>query len=259
MMEAKNKANRTISELNREVVAERGKMEEEWRRKEEQLQNSLLEVEGREQQWQEERAEVLAEVQRLKAEASRMVAILAMETEEENLSEERKLSLGQEVYSLQLVVDMRSGEVRNLRQQLAVANQQLECMDSLRGQLDKANARLDDLQAQVFNKNAIEKQLSQEKSQLELSVDSSNKAVERMSQNVEELQWRIRNNFDLPVQVAGEGGRAVEQRTPTTSPVSPGQHMSSMRNRPQSTPLPERRLDGSPKKASLFSVSQAMT
>ena len=26
---------------------------------------------------------------------------------------------------------------------------QLECMDSLRGQLDKANARLDDLQAQV--------------------------------------------------------------------------------------------------------------
>merc|ERR1719220_1045161 len=259
MMEAKNKANRTISELNREVVAERGKMEEEWRRKEEQLQNSLLEVEGREQQWQEERAEGLAEVQRLKAEAARMVAILAMETEEENLSEERKLSLGQEVYSLQLVVAMRTGEVRNLRRQLAVANQQLECMDSLRGQLEKANARLDDLQAQVLNKNAIEKQLSQEKSQLELSVDSSNKAVERMSQNVEELQWRIRNNFDLPIQVAGEGGRAVEQRT--TSPVSPlipGQHMSSMRNRPQSTPLPERRLDGSPKKASLFSVSQAM-
>ena len=76
-----------------------------------------------------------------------------------------------------------------------------------------------------MNKNAIEKQLSQEKSQvvrnnfksffdyfylcltqlyllqLELTVDNSNKAVERMSQNVEELQWRIRNNFDLPVQV----------------------------------------------------------
>ena len=53
----------------------------------------------------------------------------------------------------------------------------------------------------MLNKNAIEKQLSQEKSQLEQSVDSSNKAVERMSQNVEELQWRIRNNFDLPIQV----------------------------------------------------------
>ena len=115
------------------------------------------------------------------------VAILAMEAEEENLSEEKKLSLGQEVkflynlqsysfqdsflctysivfkgwdsflvifysfeeknfdfqsfrslsvfilrsmlfsqvYSLQLVVDMRTGEVRSLRQQLAVANQQV--------------------------------------------------------------------------------------------------------------------------------------
>jgi len=274
MMDAKNEANRTISELNREVVAERGKLvaeqqarssqlEEEWRGKEERLQRSLLEIEGREQQWQEERAEVLAEVQRLKAEASRMVAILALEAEEENISEEKKLSLGQEVYSLQLVVEMRSGEVRSLRQQLAVANQQLECMDSLRGQLEKANARLDDLQAQVLNKNAIEKQLSQEKSQLELSVDSSNKAVERMSQNVEELQWRIRNNFDLPVQVAGEGGIGGDQqsKSPATSPaspVSPGQHMSGMRNRPQSTPLPERRVDGSPKKGSMFSVSQAM-
>jgi len=272
MMDAKNEANRTISELNKEVVAERGKLvadqqalssklEEEWKVKEEKLQKSLCEVEGRERQWQEERAEVLAEVQRLKAEASRMVAILAMEAEEENLSEEKKLSLGQEVYSLQLVVDMRTGEVRSLRQQLAVANQQLEVMDSLKSQLEKANARLDDLQAQVMNKNAIEKQLSQEKSQLELSVDSSNKAVERMSQNVEELQWRIRNNFDLPVQVAG--GEVVKRgsqslTTSPVSPVSPSQHMSSMRHRPQSTPLTERRLDGSPRKTSLFSVSQAM-
>merc|ERR1719402_1053988 len=97
MMDAKNEANRTISELNKEVVAERGKLvadqqalssklEEEWKVKEEKLQKSLCEVEGRERQWQEERAEVLAEVQRLKAEASRMVAILAMEAEEENLS-----------------------------------------------------------------------------------------------------------------------------------------------------------------------------
>ena len=63
MMDAKNEANRTISELNREVVAERGKLvaeqqarssqlEEEWRGKEERLQRSLLEIEGREQQWQ---------------------------------------------------------------------------------------------------------------------------------------------------------------------------------------------------------------
>ena len=81
----------------------------------------------------------------------------------------------------------------------------------------------------MLNKNAIEKQLSQEKSKLELSVDSSNKAVERMSQNVEELQWRIRNNFDLPIQVSSliscsilttgvEGGRRGGQRRGSAEP-----------------------------------------
>ena len=30
-------------------------------------------------------------------------------------------------------------------------------------------------------------------------MSESNKMAERMSMNVEELQWRIRNNFDLPI------------------------------------------------------------
>jgi hypothetical protein len=32
-----------------------------------------------------------------------------------------------------------------------------------------------------------------------MNIINSEKAAQRMSQNVEELQWRIRNNFDLPV------------------------------------------------------------
>ena len=30
-------------------------------------------------------------------------------------------------------------------------------------------------------------------------MSESNKVAERMSMNVEELQWRIRNNYELPV------------------------------------------------------------
>merc|ERR1719209_1975233 len=246
VVEAKNEANRTISELNRQVVTERGKLmaeqqensrqlEEEWRMKEERLQQSMVQVEDREQRWQEARAEVLAEVQRLKAEASRMVAILAMEAEEENLSDEKRLSLGQEVYSLQLVVEMRGSEGKNLRQQLALANQQLEEMESTKSQLEKANARLDDLQAQVNAKNMIERQLSIEKSQLEMSVDSSNKAVERMSQNVEELQWRIRNNFDLPI-VHHQNPSRDDQ--PISLPVCMPESPVVMRTRPSLPDIP---------------------
>ena len=76
---------------------------------------------------------------------------------------------------------------------------QLEEMEATKVLLGKATARMDDLQAQLAEKARVGRQLSIEKTQLEMTVTSSNKAVERMSQNVEELQWRIRNNFDLPI------------------------------------------------------------
>ena len=45
------------------------------------------------------------------------------------------------------------------------------------------------------------RQLSVEKSEMEMTVTNSKKAALRMSQNVEELHWRIKNNFDTPVEV----------------------------------------------------------
>ena len=118
---AKNEANETISHLNKQIILERGKMfaeqqeyskhlEEEFRIKEDRINKSYKDIEERELSWQDEKADVLKEVQRLKAEATRMVKVLAMEYEEDNLSGDKKRSLSQEVYSLQLVVEMRTGE-----------------------------------------------------------------------------------------------------------------------------------------------------
>ena len=39
-----------------------------------------------------------------------------------------------------------------------------------------------------------------EKSELEQNVAQSNKIVDRMSRNVEQLQWRIKNNYEVPVE-----------------------------------------------------------
>ena len=171
----KNSANQTISELNKQIVSERAKMfaeqqqikkrlEEEFSMKESRLQQSLSTLqaslatsEKREEAWQEEKAEVVLEVGRLKAEASKMVNLLALEYEEENLSEEKKRSLSAEVYSLQLVVDMRTGEVRNLRDQLATLTHQLEVMQDVQTKLDKANNRIEDLEEQVRTKDLVEK------------------------------------------------------------------------------------------------------
>ena len=172
---SKNSANQTISELNKQIVTERAKMfaeqqevkkrlEEEFNMKETRLQQSLSALqdslailEKREKAWEEEKAEVVLEVGRLKAEASKMVNLLAMEYEEENLSEEKKRSLSAEVYSLQLVVDMRTGEVMNLRDQLASLTHQLEVMQDVQTKLDKANNRIEDLEEQVRTKDRVEK------------------------------------------------------------------------------------------------------
>ena len=52
--------------------------------------------------------------------------ILAAEYKEENLSDEKKRSLSAELYNLQLVVGMRTAEVRGLREKLTTSEQQLE-------------------------------------------------------------------------------------------------------------------------------------
>ena len=132
-------------------------LEEEFKIKEDGFDKSMKEIEEREQTWQDERAEVVKEVQTLKAEATKMVEILAMEYEEENLSEDKKKSLSQEVYSLQLVVEMRTGEVRNLRDQLTRATQQLEQSEIDKEKLRKATARMEDMEEQIKIKNNMER------------------------------------------------------------------------------------------------------
>ena len=45
------------------------------------------------------------------------------------------------------------------------------------------------------------RKLSIEKSELEDNMNKRNIEALRMSQNVEELQWRIKNNYELPIQM----------------------------------------------------------
>ena len=43
------------------------------------------------------------------------------------------------------------------------------------------------------------RQLSANTTKLELNMSNTSKEVDRMKKNVESMQWRIRNKFDLPV------------------------------------------------------------
>ena len=167
LLKVKNDANETITKLSDEAVAEKTKLlqehssalaslKDQLEAKDESVAVAMREIEAREESWNEEKDDIIREVQRLKAEASRMVSILAEEYEEENMSEERKRSLSAEVYSLQLVVEMRSGEVRSLRDKMAEMTHQLERAANTQSQLDKAQARVEDLQEQLRQKTELE-------------------------------------------------------------------------------------------------------
>jgi len=272
ILNVKNKANFTISKINQQIVLERGKMiaeqqenarnlEQEFTMKHERVKASSKLIEEREQAWKDEKDDVLKEVQRLKAEATRMVKILAMEYEGDNLSEDKRRSLSQEVYSLQLVVEMRTGEVRNLREQLNRATQQLEEAEVTKEKLEKATARMEDLEEQLKVKHQLQRQISVEKNQLEMSVINSNKAAARMSQNVEELQWRIRNHFDVPVAIL-PSPICQQQKQPSLTGFCEPNDMSLnnlvVHQDKQSTPIPGRKSTPQSQKLSFFTVSPDM-
>ena len=80
-----------------------------------------------------------------------------MECEKENFNEDKKISLSQEVYSLQLVVEMRTGDVRNLREQLAITKQKLEQAEMGKERLRKTAARMEDLEEQLRIKDQFER------------------------------------------------------------------------------------------------------
>merc|ERR1712050_605009 len=240
-IEAKNATNETISNLNKQIIQERGKilteqqenskqLQEEFRLKTEQLNQSFKDIEKRELAWQEEKQDVLNEVQRLKADATRMAKLLAMEYEEETSHENKKRSLSQEVYSLQLVVEMRTGEVRNLREQMAKATQQLEQAQLDKEKLRKVTARMEDLEEQLRIKTNVERQLSLEKSQLETEVANSTREADRMSKTMESLRWRIQNNFQFPpetISPVASGDQAGNQR-PTTECITASAQSTSV-------------------------------
>ena len=132
-------------------------LEMDFREKERSLTESLQHLEERNRECKIEREEVLQEVERLKEEARIMVNLLAMEYDKDPIRRKKKRSLTQEVYSLQLVVEMRTGEVRNLREQLAKASQQLEEAQIEKEKLRNVSARIEDLEEQLRRKAELER------------------------------------------------------------------------------------------------------
>ena len=80
-----------------------------------------------------------------------------MEDADEDLNNEKKKSLKQEVDSLKLVVEMKTEEMKILRGEYNKVMYELENSDMLRDELKKATARLEDLEEQLQLRRKIER------------------------------------------------------------------------------------------------------
>ena len=140
------------------------RLEEEFQMKEDRLNRSLNLlnqslnlIEEREQAWHTEKSFVVQEVEKLKKENTRLIMLLERNDNEDNLSDDKKKSLSQEVSSLNVVIEMRTEEIKRLKEQLAVATEKLVEFNTIKESQAKCMAKVEDLEEQLAIKNRKEK------------------------------------------------------------------------------------------------------
>ncbi|XP_012056581.1 PREDICTED: uncharacterized protein LOC105619672 [Atta cephalotes] len=101
-----------------------------------------------------------------------------------------------EIESLRSVLELKSQENAALRSELDSYRRDIEEKDALQIRLDMAEARCEDLKAQLQRKDSFERQISHENEMLHESIHQVSKHNKRLSQRNEELQWKLRNKND---------------------------------------------------------------
>ena len=168
ILNIQNNANEIITQLKRELSYERNKqeeirlqnrqaMEQKYKLHENKLTELLKNVKEREEIWEKERSDILEEVRTLKADALEMVTKMALEYEDEVGRPEKRRSLSQETFCLQIIVGMKTDEMRNLREQVAVTEQKLEQSENSKKKLNLVLARIEDLKEQIRLKDEAQR------------------------------------------------------------------------------------------------------
>ncbi|XP_029662590.1 uncharacterized protein LOC115235144 isoform X2 [Formica exsecta] len=139
-----------------------------------------------------------------------------------------------EIESLRSVLELKSQENAALRSELDSYRRDIEEKDALQIRLDMAEARCEDLKAQLQRKESFERQVSHENEMLHESIHQVSKHNKRLSQRNEELQWKLRNKNDWVSVLANQlnprltRSTGAEQMEHSFSAEKNGAHSSSM-------------------------------
>lgn len=139
-----------------------------------------------------------------------------------------------EIESLRSVLELKSQDNAALRSELDSYRRDIEEKDALQTRLDMAEARCEDLKAQLQRKESFERQVSHENEMLHESIHQVSKHNKRLSQRNEELQWKLRNKNDWVSVLANQlnprltRSTGAEQMEHSFSAEKNGAHSSSM-------------------------------
>ncbi|XP_070171589.1 titin homolog isoform X1 [Polyergus mexicanus] len=139
-----------------------------------------------------------------------------------------------EIESLRSVLELKSQENAAVRSELDSYRRDIEEKDALQIRLDMAEARCEDLKAQLQRKESFERQVSHENEMLHESIHQVSKHNKRLSQRNEELQWKLRNKNDWVSVLANQlnprltRSTGAEQMEHSFSAEKNGAHSSSM-------------------------------
>ena len=100
-----------------------------------------------------------------------------------------------EVDSLRAVLELKTEEIHGLRLEKAKLEDKLEDFDRMKTACGKVSAQMEDLKAQLNEKQALERKLSEENRQLYNSMEREINAKRRLTMEKEELEWKMRMSF----------------------------------------------------------------
>jgi hypothetical protein len=140
--------------------------------------------------------------------------------------------LQDEVESLRTVLDLRHKELQELRKQNAFLTREAEELPLALQRVAALEAKVEDLQVQLKVKTSIERQLSQDNRLLLESFHQESKQSKRLSLHNEELQWKLKQNFE--VALAALSGGSVSSSVTASLQTPPTNGRRSVHNSAQS-------------------------
>ena len=130
--------------------------------------------------------------------------------------------LQDEVESLRTVLDLRHEELQELRKQNAFLTREAEELPVALQRVTALEAKVEDLQVQLKVKTGIERQLSQDNRLLMESFHQESKQSKRLSLHNEELQWKLKQNFEVVLAALSGGSMSTSLAGTLQTPPTNG-------------------------------------